>query len=400
MDSYKEYLRTWLDGIYSEIQFWENVVMKEDGDLHDKVMSRMIVNDKFTLESDLEDLECNEVKFVDVGSGPFSRCGFRSDKYKIETIAVDPLASIYSSLKDKYGMNNQIHLRTGFVETLHEQFDEDEFDIVHMSNSLDHAFDAVFGLYELLYICKIGGKVILCHHENEAENENYSGFHQWNLSVHNQENSFVIWRKNKRFNVCEKFGEYADITVCPDQIEKENGWKYNKIVLRKKEKIAIPKNKYREVLFNEIYDFLLGLLSEENTKRNKLQLQNEFSRKVRERIEELRITPDDFYRLMIKRGYKRIDIYGAGKIGRDLYTLCIESGIYVRTLIDRSKSTYGLLPVVLADQYAYCDEVDAVISTIGKKMEISIPTKTSKVDYIEDILFHKVDSDGANKNEY
>lgn len=45
------------------------------------------------------------------------------------------------------------------------------FDVVHMSNALDHCFDPIFGLMQLISVCKIGGKVILRHNENEALNE-------------------------------------------------------------------------------------------------------------------------------------------------------------------------------------------------------------------------------------
>ena len=86
-----------------------------------------------------------EIQFIDVGSGPFSRCGIATEKVKLEGIAVDPLADIYTILKKKNGLENGIDLRIGFVELLDKQFEKNIFDLVHMSNALDHSFDPVFG---------------------------------------------------------------------------------------------------------------------------------------------------------------------------------------------------------------------------------------------------------------
>lgn len=84
----------------------------------------------------------------------------------------------------------ELILHMGFLDNL---FEEKMFDFVHMSNSLDHSFDAIAGTDELLYICIIGGKIVLRHHANEIEN--YDGLHQWNLSVLNEEKFFLTKRK-------------------------------------------------------------------------------------------------------------------------------------------------------------------------------------------------------------
>lgn len=383
-NNYLEYLEIWLKGLYSEIKFWENEVMIESGFYHDEVVTRMIRNTSFRLEDDLEGMD-GKIKFLDVGSGPFSRCGFKSEKYNIQAIAVDPLAYAYNALKAKYGMYNPIDLRSGFVELLDQQFEEGEFDVVHMSNSLDHTFDALFGVYQLLHICRIGGKVILMHHENEAENENYEGLHQWNLSVHNDENSFVIWRNNERYDICKMFKDVADIEIYPDIKESESEWIYNKIIMVKKKNIKIPINRYSRLIFEGIYKYLLMMLMDENGRRNRLGLQNDFSRHVREKIAEFRIIPEVFYERMNKQGYRKVDIYGAGKIGRDLYMLCMESGIEVRTLIDRNSIKVGFLPVIAFENYEQEKDVDVVISTIEDVLE-KLKSKSNKVIGVRALL--------------
>jgi SAM-dependent methyltransferase len=77
----------------------------------------------------------------------------------------------------------------------------DSFDIVHCRNALDHSFDPLRGVIEMLRLVRIGGVVVLYHNPNEAQSEDYSGFHQYNFDV--QDDRFIIWRGEARFDVLE-----------------------------------------------------------------------------------------------------------------------------------------------------------------------------------------------------
>ena len=175
---------------------------------------------KFMLEDDIPDSMLDkEINFIDIGSGPFSRCGLITSKAILKATYVDPLAEVYQYLKKINGVDNGVNVTTSFVELLDKKFAANSFDMVHMSNALDHCFSAIDGIYQLLNICKIGGVVILRHHENEAENESYIGLHQWNLSLNNPENSFVIWREGVRIDVCKLLEDYVDFELYSNQIE-------------------------------------------------------------------------------------------------------------------------------------------------------------------------------------
>lgn len=108
------------------------------------------------------------------------------------------------------------------------------YDIVHMSNALDHCFDPLEGIYQLLTVVKVGGKIILRHNDNEAEHEKYTGFHQWNLTIVNGE--FQIWRKGVRpinvQNIIKEVAEVEIAEVCEEKLF-DDVWKYNKIIIRK-----------------------------------------------------------------------------------------------------------------------------------------------------------------------
>lgn len=389
MSDYKEYIDTWLGGIIDEIHFWEDYVFSPTGINHEDYMERRVKNTCFRLEEDLSKLigdSDENIKILDVGSGPCSRCGYKSNKYDLDVIAVDPLAEIYNMLRERYHINSEIKIETGFVELLDKKFREESFDFVHMSNALDHAFDALYGLYELLYVCKIGGAVILRHHENEAENENYEGFHQWNLSVHNNEESFIIWRDNVRYNVCELLKDVVDISIFPDLIEEESGWHYNKIILQKKKKIKLPTYHYYDIFTQSVYNYLLSVMLKENEKRNTYGIQDAFSRKIRERIMQIRNNPEWIHQMTSNKGIKNIDIYGAGKIGRDLYTLCIESGIKVGTIIDKNVNKVGLLPVTLLKDYDSGEGMPVVVTTVSQDAICDIHKKNIKMIPVDEFL--------------
>ena len=216
-------LDQWLNGIYNEIFFWKNYMETGGGRFKSGFDSTVEKNKKFLLEDDLYFFdEKDKINFIDIGSGPFSRCGFVTEKVNLNCIAVDPLADIYTILKRNNHLENGVGLEFGFVELLDKKFSKNTFDFVHMSNALDNSFDQVIGIAQLLYICKIGGKVVLRHKENEAEAELYDGFHQWNLSAkrNNQGGySFIIWNLNERYDIGELFGDYAEITCKEDMLE-------------------------------------------------------------------------------------------------------------------------------------------------------------------------------------
>ena len=189
---YEKYMTTWLNGIIDEIDFWDDYFLTQGGVWKKGFKNATAYERAFSLESYLDEME--NVIFLDVGSGPLASCGSKTEKTNLEFHAVDPLAFAYKKCKRKYNIWTKIQPEFAMVEKLNEKYTENTFDIVHMRNALDHSFNPFMGLLQMLYVCKINGKVILIHRDDEAEFENYGGFHQWNLKV--EEDSFFIWRGN------------------------------------------------------------------------------------------------------------------------------------------------------------------------------------------------------------
>lgn len=351
---YKKYLNKWLTGIKEELDFWNNY-MDTQGDIYKEDYEKTVcANKKFVLDNDIDEIYCNkEFKFIDVGSGPFSRCGKETEKVDMNFTAVDPLAEAYNIMKVNKRIDNGIVIDTAFVELLDKKYGENVFDMVHMSNSLDHCFDALCGIYQLIYICKIGGKIILRHAENEAERSEYGGFHQWNLSVHNKENSFVIWKGEQRINIVQELGEYVDFYIYPDQ--KEGDWLYNKIVMIKKKNIQIPQNSYYNDMLYSIYSFLLKYIM-----KYSMESKKDIIIKNRNAIEKIK-NGDLINKFSANNS---IDVYGLGVVGKELIDKFQILGYQVGKVYDKQKRKYKNIEseeLVYNDRNKKCIIVNSVM---------------------------------------
>lgn len=69
----------------------------------------------------------------------------------------------------------------------------------------------MWGIVEMLICLKPEGNIFLSHRCNEAEVENYSGFHQWNFDESNGD--FIIWNKTLKRNVTQILSDIADVTT-------------------------------------------------------------------------------------------------------------------------------------------------------------------------------------------
>ena len=253
VSNYEAYVEEWLKGIDFEIKFWDKLMETEGSCGGDPEVYKLRISPetRFSLE---DEIETDETAFCDVGSGPFSNCGVYTYKTNLKITADDPLAKVYEVLKSKYGVVSPINPITGMVELLGRQFEENCFDIVHMSNSLDHCFDPVEGIKQMLAICKVGGKIILRHNENEAEHAKYQGFHQWNIHVENDK--FYIWRKDIKIDVAEEIKEFAQVEKAEMAEKAGDGsrWVHNKVVIRKTNEIKVENNAYMNVLITKFLE--------------------------------------------------------------------------------------------------------------------------------------------------
>lgn len=226
-------LQHWLNELTSEIVFWNTLFATQGREGGDPNIFKFRTNPNCPFQIP-EDLETDDCKILDVGSGPYSRLGYIHKGKKLNLTLIDPLAFAYRKLEKKYNYHFAVSAQTGLVECLSLILSESDYDLVHMSNSLDHSFDPIEGLRQLLYVTRVGGKVILRHHNNVAEQANYEGLHQWNLTVH--DGNFIVWNKKSNYIVEDLIKDYATVEYAApcEETTLDSKWQYNKIVIRKK----------------------------------------------------------------------------------------------------------------------------------------------------------------------
>jgi SAM-dependent methyltransferase len=77
---------------------------------------------------------------------------------------------------------------------------DNQYDIVHCSNALDHCCSPARAIKEMIRICKPGGWIYLRHFRNVGVLEKYSGLHQWNIMA-NDDHDAIFWNRETRFHL-------------------------------------------------------------------------------------------------------------------------------------------------------------------------------------------------------
>jgi SAM-dependent methyltransferase len=130
---------------------------------------------------------------------------------EVEVFAVDPLAPIYDQIINSAKIAPPVRTKFAFAEDLSARFEPGSLDVVTCTNALDHAIEPMWGILEMLIVLKRGGRVYLGHNRNEAEAEQYCGFHQWNFDVDGGE--FIVWNKERKLNVSRMLQGIASVNA-------------------------------------------------------------------------------------------------------------------------------------------------------------------------------------------
>lgn len=162
----------------------------------------------------LEGVTDDEVRILDVGSGPISFVGKVLGDRRITLVPVDPLADGYNGLLDAAGVVPPFPTRTGSAEELSTLFPAGSFHLVHASNSIDHSFDPVLAIAEMIKMVRPDGYVWLTHFRNEGHNNGYYGLHQWNFDV--EDGEFIVWNPVRRRSVTSELRHAAEIDTKLD----------------------------------------------------------------------------------------------------------------------------------------------------------------------------------------
>jgi SAM-dependent methyltransferase len=204
----------WSKELDHETEFW-NEWFKTEGltwgeDYHFRI------DPDASLQQHLHDClpSSERVHILDVGAGPLTVLGKKYPGKKLIISAVDPMADSYDKILIENNVEPLVRTKYGIGEKLIEQFNVNCFDIVYCQNALDHSYDPVEGIKQMLAVCKKGGYVVLFHETNEGVNEGYKNLHQWNFCK--DKGHFVIWNNNALHDIDVLLDGIATVNIVEE----------------------------------------------------------------------------------------------------------------------------------------------------------------------------------------
>ena len=144
---------------------------------------------------------------LDVGAGPLTFLGRTHPRWQLEITAVDVLGAQYSQLLDDAGLVPPVRTQTCESEKLTSVLPTDSFDLVAARNTLDHSYDPILAITQMVACAKSGAPILLVHHRKTAEKEQYHGMHQWNFEA--GDGTLIVWRPGQRTDLSEVLGAQA-----------------------------------------------------------------------------------------------------------------------------------------------------------------------------------------------
>jgi SAM-dependent methyltransferase len=206
MTGHDDRKRVWEQNIDSEVAFWRNFIRTRGGEWKDTWERRMNPDRPFPQHlRDLVVAGADEViEALDVGCGPLTCLGKTWPGKTVRVTAVDPLADKYVQLFREAGVMPPTLPERCDGEQLLERFGPDSFHVAVAINSIDHSYDPVDVIRQMVAVIRVGGTVWLSHRVNEGEHEQYHGLHQWNFSADN--GRFTIWKPGQRVDMTDVLG--------------------------------------------------------------------------------------------------------------------------------------------------------------------------------------------------
>ncbi len=217
----------WQAAIDGEVRFWSEYLRTKGARYPGSYETRL--DPDLPLQPEIAELitaaDGETVRLLDVGAGPLTFLGRKSPRWTLELTAVDALGDQYGKLLDDAGVVPPVRTLTCESEQLTTVLPASTFDLVAARNTLDHSYDPFRAISEMVACAKPGAPLLLIHHRNTAEDEDYHGMHQWNFEA--DPGRLVVWRPGERIDVGEALAGRAAV----ERTWVEGAWEH--AVLRK-----------------------------------------------------------------------------------------------------------------------------------------------------------------------
>ena len=183
----------WQEHLPEEVEFWRQMIDGTFPNADWVAGLRKRIAGEHEFPGHLRGYLNGAARVLDVGSGPATTLGPLDG---VEIVAIDPLAETYSSLLQKHGLPPWNPTRLGEGERL-SALGIGTFDLVYSRNALDHAYDPLLVIKEMVAVCKPTGTVHFEGSVNESVKQNAHGLHQWNFMPLDT-GDLVIWQPDNK----------------------------------------------------------------------------------------------------------------------------------------------------------------------------------------------------------
>ena len=119
-------------------------------------------------------------RLLDCAAGPATTLGKTLGGQRLAVVAVDALADRYAAMLGELGLAPPVPTLPCEVERLDGLFAADAFDLVYMRFALDHCYDPLAALRQMVRAARPGGVVMVEHYRDDAQT-GYQGLRQWDL---------------------------------------------------------------------------------------------------------------------------------------------------------------------------------------------------------------------------
>jgi SAM-dependent methyltransferase len=220
----------WYRGIPGELQWWRDWLPTEEGRAWqaDVLDPERRIQDHVVAEL-IATLPGNVISILEVGAGPITHLGYTYPGRTIRITPVDPLAGEYAAMLRRAGVTAPVRSVKGDGEALLRQFKRDSFDLAWASNALDHCYDPILVIRNLLAVVKVGHPVVLRHYRNEGHAAEYEGMHQWNFDV--RDNDLIVWANEVEHNVTKLLRGEARIDCMLEDSRRFGAFEHNEWVV-------------------------------------------------------------------------------------------------------------------------------------------------------------------------
>lgn len=162
----------WESGIDHELDFWQRYLASGGMDMPDDFRWRFDPNSPLQPHiADMVplDIPVSDLAILDCAAGPATTLGKTLGGEHLRIVAVDALASHYDVMLSELQLSPPIPSIPCQAERLETLFEPDSFALVYMRFALDHCYEPIAALQQMVRVVLPGCVVMIEHYRDDRE---------------------------------------------------------------------------------------------------------------------------------------------------------------------------------------------------------------------------------------